>query len=164
MVVFTPKRRGRLWWYLCLTVKGTGITEDARGVKFGFGVTKISDSKIMLFLHFTSFFSWVSLILVYSVPFLLSSSLGAGSGKWTRKPLGAHQEKFDGCNRREHGCLRFRDQSTFPVLEICHHENLYIDCIVSSFALFVTLFASLLSFVSSCYFTLQDKKNFFFLP
>jgi hypothetical protein len=28
------------------------------------------------------------------VPFLLFSSLGAGSGKWMQKPLGAHQERI----------------------------------------------------------------------
>jgi hypothetical protein len=36
----------------------------------------------------------VSLILIYSVPLSLSSSLGAGSGKQTQKPPGAHQERI----------------------------------------------------------------------
>jgi hypothetical protein len=34
--------------------------------------------------------------------FLAFSSLGAGSGKRTRKPLGAHQEKIFDCNEGEH--------------------------------------------------------------
>ncbi len=36
----------------------------------------------------------VSLILILLGAFLVFSSLGAGSGKRTRKPLGGHQEKI----------------------------------------------------------------------
>jgi hypothetical protein len=35
-----------------------------------------------------------SLILILIGAFLAFSSLGAGSGKWTQKPLGAHQENL----------------------------------------------------------------------
>jgi hypothetical protein len=38
-------------------------------------------------------FSFVDFNLLLE-PFLLSSSLGADLGKWTRKPLGAHQERI----------------------------------------------------------------------
>jgi hypothetical protein len=50
---------------------------------------KILKYKLYYFSHYRA-----SLILIYSVPFLLSiRSLGAGSGKQTQKPLGAHQER-----------------------------------------------------------------------
>jgi hypothetical protein len=51
-------------------------------------------------------------------PFLLSNFLGAGLGNLTQKLLGAHQKRFDDHSEREHGCLRFTDQITFPVLHI----------------------------------------------
>jgi hypothetical protein len=37
--------------------------------------------------------------------FLAFSSLGAGSGKRTQKPLGAHQDRFFDRNEGEHGCI-----------------------------------------------------------
>jgi hypothetical protein len=55
-----------------------------------------------------------------SVSFLLSSCLGAGLDKWKSKPLGAHQRRFDGGSEREHSCLPFTAQITFPVLKIRH--------------------------------------------
>ncbi len=44
-VVFTPKRLGHLRQYLCLTVKGISMAQDARGVKLGFWGSEISDSE-----------------------------------------------------------------------------------------------------------------------
>ncbi len=61
-----------------------------------------------------------SLILIYSVPFSLSSSLGAGSVKQTRKPLGAHQERIL-IAMKENTAVAIYNRITFPVLEIRHH-------------------------------------------
>jgi hypothetical protein len=57
----------------------------------------------------------VSFHLILLGAFLAFSSLGAGSGKRTRKPLGAHQESFFDRNEREHGC--------------CDLQPNYVSCI-----------------------------------
>jgi hypothetical protein len=49
MVVFTSKQLGRLWWYLCLTVKSISVTKDAWCVKFGPGIQKVQIPKLHFF-------------------------------------------------------------------------------------------------------------------
>jgi hypothetical protein len=60
----------------------------------------------------------VSFNLILLVAFLALSSLGAGSGKRTRKPLRAHQENFLIANEKEHGC--------------CDLQLNYVSCIGNS--------------------------------
>jgi hypothetical protein len=83
--------------------------------------------------------------LIYSVPFLLSSSLGAGLGKRTQKLLGAHQERISIANEREDGCLKFTTKSRFLYSKFDIIRSLYINA----------------SFHHSLahYFALQDKKE-----
>jgi hypothetical protein len=75
--------------------------------------------------------------------FLAFSSLGAGLGKRTQKPLGAHQQRILMANEREHGC--------------CDLQPNYVSCIGNSTSLdlftsmhhFIVRVVSLLSFISS---------------
>jgi hypothetical protein len=57
------------------------------------------------------------LFSIYSVPFSLSSSLGTGSSKRTRKPLGAHQGRIS-IAMKENRAFAVYNRITFPVLEI----------------------------------------------
>jgi hypothetical protein len=86
--------------------------------------------------------------LILLSAFLAFSSLGAGSGKWTRKPLGAHQERIS-IAMKENTAVVIYNQITFPVLEMISLHQ----CIISSFASFRT-YRSL-----TCYFALRNKKN-----
>ncbi len=70
----------------------------------------------------------------------LPSFLGAGLGKWTQKPLGAHQERFDHRSEREHGWFRFYRQSCVS----CTGNSTYLDPFTIN-ALFIIRVISLLS-------------------
>ncbi len=50
----------------------------------------------------------------FNLLWCLSSFLGAGLGERMQKLLGAHQERTDHRNDREHGWFHFTDQITFP--------------------------------------------------
>ncbi len=92
----------------------------------------VSHFRVLLF-HFT--FS----------AFLPFSFLGAGLGKRTEKPLGAHQQRiFDRINEREYGCFVIYIRILcFLYWKFDIIRSLYINCIVSSFTsllLFVSFF------------------------
>jgi hypothetical protein len=83
------------------------------------------------------------LILIFSVPFLLSSSLGAGLDKRTQKPLGAHQERTS---------IAMKENRA-----VCDLQPNYVSCIGNLTSLdhftsmhpFIIRVVSLLSFISS---------------
>ncbi len=74
--------------------------------------------------------------------FLAFSSLGAGSGKQTRKPLGAHQERILIANMKENTAVAIYNRITFLVLEIRHQLDPF-----TSMHQFIICVVSLLSFV-----------------
>jgi hypothetical protein len=83
------------------------------------------------------------------VPFLaLISSSGAGSGKRTQKPLGAHQENGTGelfrSQMKGNTAVPIYNQITFPVLEIQHQ----LDPLFTSMHCFIIRVISLLSFIN----------------
>jgi hypothetical protein len=80
------------------------------------------------YLQWERYFSRFNVCL-FELLWYLSSFLGAGSGKRTRKPFGAHQLRFGDRSEREHGCLHFTDQITFPVLGTTSLDTLYINAL-----------------------------------
>jgi hypothetical protein len=94
----------------------------------------------------------VSFNLILLGAFLALSSLGADSGKRTRKPLDAHQETFGLQSEREHGC--------------CNLQPNYVSCIgnltsirsLTSMHHFIGVI-SLLSIICSHYFAPRNKKK-----
>jgi hypothetical protein len=91
--------------------------------------------------------------------FLVFSSLGAGLGKRTQKPLGAHQEKISiAIKENTAGRFDYTDQITnrlycFLRWKIQHQ----LDLCTSMHHLIRVV--SLLSFVNSLYFAPRNKKN-----
>ncbi len=87
------------------------------------------------------------------MPFLLSSSLGAGLGKQTRKPLGAHQGRILMPMKKN--------------MAVCNLELNYVSCIGNSTQLdlftsmhhFIICVVSLLSFVSSLLCFTRQKES-----
>jgi hypothetical protein len=61
------------------------------------------------------------------VPFLLSSSLGAGSGKRTQKPLGANQERFLISMKENAAVLQFTTKLRFLYWKFDIIRSLYIN-------------------------------------
>jgi hypothetical protein len=78
--------------------------------------------------------------------FLAFSSLGAGSDKRMRKPLGAHQENFSIANEREHRC--------------CDLQPNYVSCIGNSTSLDL-LHQCIISFAS--FHSYQSLTSYFAL-
>jgi hypothetical protein len=61
------------------------------------------------------------------VPFSLSSSLCAGVGKRTQKPLGAHQDRFGDGNEGEDDCFVLQTKLWFLYWKFNIVRSLYIN-------------------------------------
>jgi hypothetical protein len=85
--------------------------------------------------------------------FLAFSSLSAGSGKRTRKPLGAHQENYLIPNEREHGCCDLQPNYASYIGNSTSIRSLYIN---ASFH-HLRRFTHIIRF--TLYFVPRDKKN-----
>jgi hypothetical protein len=99
---------------------------------------------------FDNTFCVLGFLLILISAFLAFSSLGAGSGKQTRKLLGANQETFL-IAMKENTAVAIYNQITFPVLEIRHQLDLF-----TSMHHFINCVVSLLSFICSL---LRSKKQ-----
>ncbi len=94
------------------------------------------------------------LILIYSVPFSLSSSLGAGLGNRMPKPLGTHQERISIAMKENTAVLRFTTELRFLYWKFNIIRSLFINASFHHPRRF-TSYHSL-----AHYFALQDKENF----
>jgi hypothetical protein len=86
--------------------------------------------------------------------FLALSSVGAGSGKRTRKPLGAHQENFSIANEREYGCCDLQPNYVSCIGNLTSIRSLYINASVHHLHRFTPIIRL------TRYFALQNKKKF----
>ncbi len=90
----------------------------------------------------------------YVGAFLAFSSLGAGLGKLTQKPLGAHQERILFAMKENTAVLIYRtNYEPFMRRKIWHHETRYINRIDSSFTSFHS-YHSLIHYLAQ-----RNKKN-----
>ncbi len=114
----------------------------------------------------------VSLILIYSVPFLLSSSLGAGSGKRMQELLGAHQERISITMKENTAVSIYRPNykpfivscvRKFDIMGLFHQLQHFIICVVHSYDSFTRYFAQRnkknLAPNQRTIFCLQNKEN-----
>jgi hypothetical protein len=106
-------------------------------------VGKLTTSKIA----FRVFRSLLILILLGA--FLAFSSSGAGLGKRTRKPLGAHLEKIFDRNKGEHGRFECSDQITYRLYGFLRWK-------IQNHQILASIASSLLSFIYSL---LRSKRQ-----